>query len=173
MSAIDWLAFISPYVWILLVLNGLALIPSEKDSKPKRIKLTLILCALALFGLLLAHIAIHVMNSPAIRINTVQASQVLLTPVLICLAAILIYRLYIGKNLLFFLLRMAGKALVRLLDLLAPLAPIFLSLITGAYQKYAEENPDDEERRKEQERLDDIHLNWRGEFSGENDINKY
>lgn len=172
MSAIEWLPFISPFIWVMLILNTLASIPTFKGKKPTWLKTTLCLFLFAFIGLALAIKATHIMHDPQSRIDLVQTSQLFLTLDLIALGIVLLYCLYRGKNLLSFLLRITGIASTKLFTLLTPLALVLLHILTGAFDRYANDTNAKKER-EEQELRDKIHVNWKGEYSGENDWNKY
>ncbi|MCW5588136.1 MAG: hypothetical protein KIT27_00600 [Legionellales bacterium] len=171
MSAVEWLPFISPFVWILLVINGLALLPLKlKVRLPARVKLTLVFCMITLIGWLLALITVHVMT-PAIRVNLLAFSKLLLIPSLILLGITLIRHLMQGNNLLVTLLKIAGKGLRPILHFIALISPAILHIITGAYSKYANEKYEDDRREGECKKSVHHHINSEGEYAPYDDIN--
>ena len=173
MTSTEWLPFISPYVWILLILNGLALIPIPMQFKRLPMtKFTLTLSAITLGGWLLALIAFY-SNTPIVYRNLAALSEVTLTPTLFLFGAILLYRIYQGKNLLSLLLKIAKKVLVRLFDLLAPIASIFLHFLSDPKSPDLADYENTAEKWEEWERKDSIRMNLRGEYMGESDLNKY
>lgn len=173
MSAVEWLPFITPFVWMLLILNVLALLPIQsKQPLPFRVKFTIILLIVDLLGWLLAIAAIHIMT-PVIRINVLQLSQLVLTPTLIVLSIMVVCRLIQGKNLLNTILKSLGKLLKPCLRFLILITPTILRIIVKGHSKYVEEKPEDDRRAKERKKCNDLHINWRGEYSGEDDINEY
>lgn len=173
MSAIEWLPFISPFVWILLILNGLALLPLKLKARlPARVKLTLVFCIITLIGWLLALISVNVMT-PLTRVNLLALSKLLLVPSLIVLGITLIHHLMQGANLLVTFLKMAAKGLKPILHFVALISPAILHIITGAYSKYANEKYEDDRREEERQKRDGPHNNWRGEYSGQDNRHKY
>ncbi len=173
MSAVEWLPFISPFVWTLLILNGLASLPLKLKARlPTRVKLTLVFCMITLIGWLTALITVHVMTPP-IRVNLLALSKLLLVPSLITLAIMLIRHLMQGNNLLVTLLKMAGKGLRPILHFVSLISPVILHIITGAYSKYANEKYEDDRREEERKKRDGPHNNYRGEYSGQDNRHKY
>lgn len=173
MSAIEWLSFISPFIWILVVLNGLALLPLQlKTRLPMRVKFTLALCAIALAGWLMAFMAIHI-TTPTIRINVLQASQVLLIPTVIALVVTLMLSLIQGKNILVTLLKKLVQVFKLAIRFLAFTASVSLYLFARAYSKYANEKYEDDQQEEERQKRDGPHINYRGEYSGQDNRHKY
>jgi hypothetical protein len=172
MSATEWLPYISPYIWFLLILNGLALFSMRpKDRSSFRIKLTLVLFATVFLGWLIAKITLHV-TTPVWRTNLLASSEVILTPTLIALGVLLIVRLIQGNNFLTTLIRLIGKLLMRALNFSTPVLPAILHFSAGTFSRHADELQKNEEE-KEEEMRDKIHVNWKGEYSGEDDWNMY
>ena len=173
MTSMEWLPFISPCVWILLILNGLALIPIPMQFKRLPMtKMTLILSAITLGGWLLALIAFY-SNTPVVYRNLVALSEVTLTPTLFLFCAILFCQIYQGKNFLSFLLRKAINALALLFNLLAPIVSFFLHLLSNDKSSDFINHENTVEKWEEWEKQDSIRMNLRGEYMGESDLNKY
>jgi len=171
MSAVEWLPFISPFVWILLILNGLALLPLKLKARlPTRVKLTLVFCIIALIGWLTAMITVHVM-APTVRVNLLVLSKLLLVPSLTVLTITLIRHLIQGENVLVTLLKGLARFLKPCLYLLTLIAPAILQVIASAFS--TDDQEDKLKKRREREQKDKIHINWKGEYSGEDDWNKY
>ena len=51
--------------------------------------------------------------------------------------------------------------------------PAFFSAFSDEFSKYVEEKPEKDREEKERKKRDNLHVNWRGEYSGEDDINLY
>lgn len=174
MSAVEWLPLMTPLVWVVVVLNALALWPVPLQAKPlPRTKLTLVLSGVALLGWLMALGATHIMHHPAARINMVQGSQLILIPALMVLAILLVIRLIQGKNLLTNFIQWFFRFLKPLLHLLKLILPTFLNIIANAYTKYADEKFNNVEEKEESEYQDKIHINYKGEYSGQDHRHKY
>lgn len=182
MSAIEWLPFISPFIWLLLIANVLAYFPVEsgkQGKKPFRVKFTLTLLALTLIGWLLAFLAVvgyyhpHIIT-PVIRVNFVAFSKLFLTPTLILLAGVLLVRLIQGKSLLNKLLLITFTVLSKVL---APLGGFLAAIAPHLPDFFAEwsknfEKVSREQEQKDQEERNKPRMNLRGEYSS-GEINKY
>lgn len=172
MSAVEWLPLMTPFVWGVVVLNALALWPVPLQARLlPRTKLTLVLSGVALVGWLMALGATHIMHHPAARINMVQGSQLILMPTLIVLAILLVIRLIQGKNLLTNSIQWLFRFLKPLLHLLKLILPALLNIVSNAYTKYADEKINNVE--EESEYQDKIHINYKGEYSGQDHRHKY
>jgi len=176
MSAINWLPFISPFIWILLILNGLAFWPlPKKNQKARRVKFTIVLFAIVLIGWVLAVAAIHIMT-PIVRVNTLALSKLLLVPSLFLLGGLLIMRLHQGKNFLTTLLKYIGRLIAPVLkgiaETLALIAPHLLTFFADVVSNYADTH-EKRRHREERDKIEKSHMNWRGDYAGEDDINKY
>lgn len=159
MSAIEWLSFITPFVWILLALNVCAMLPIHlKKTQPSRVKFTFIVFVITVFGWFMAVLATHIMQYPVARINVLQMSQVILTPTLILLAVLLIVRLFQGENALITLLKGLGRLLKPILHLFAFAIPTILRIFSSAYIKHAHEQAEHEE--DEYEKVESSHRRW-------------
>jgi len=182
MSAIEWLPFISPFIWLLLIANVLAYFPVEsgkQGKKPFRVKFTLTLLALTLIGWLFAHLAVFGYHQPSLmspytRRTLVALSEYLLPPTLILFAGVLLVRLIQGKSLLNKLLLITFTVLSKVL---APLGGFLAAIAPHLPDFFAEwsknfEKVSREQEEEDQEELNKPRMNLRGEYSSGN-MNKY
>lgn len=171
MSAIEWLPFISPFVWILLILNGLALLPLKlKAGLSTRVKLTLVFCMMTLVGWLLALFTVHVVT-PIIRVNLLALSKLLLVPSLIGLTITLVRHLVQSENLLVASLKLLARGLKTIFHFVVLISPAIFYIVTGAYSKYANEKYKDDQKEEECEKSVHYHINSEGEYAPYDDIN--
>ncbi len=171
MSAIEWFTFISLFVWGLQILNAFCLIPLKHNhTLGLRSKITLVLCGVSLLGWIIALLSTHI-TTPTLRVNLLQLSQLLLTPSLIGLTVTLLLHLLRGNNLLVILLRHLKKAIQPCLRLLIRALPFIPKIAAAAVG--IDEQEEEFKRKLEREEQEKIHINWQGEYSGEDDSMKY
>ena len=180
MSAIEWLLFISPYIWPLVLLNLLALVPTKvNQSQSKRVKFTLILFSIVFVGWCFAHLALHIMHYPNVRGNVLDASKVLLTPALIALGILIPIRLFQRDNLLSWLLIFICQRILKpivnaLIESRSTISAFILAFLK-AYTNSANKETMDEKIKASNERAarERMRINWDGNYYGDDDWNSW
>lgn len=178
MSAIEWLHFINPLIWIVLLLALLSSLPipaawQEEFKLSKQsfiLKRAFKICVgLVGFGWLLAWLAPH-STTPIIRVNMEALSQLLLTCTLIALSILTITRIFQRNNFLS-LLFILGK---RYLPAVMHAAALFISGLTILFLDAANENREKQkeiDQEKVKEPSLDLYMNHRGDFCDKDKLN--
>ncbi len=174
MSAVEWLPFISPFIWMVLSLSILAWIPTHDRNKTLSInkkmhKCSVFLCWMLGIGWLFAIITPHIIT-PIIYVNTLEFSKLLLTPALIGLSVIVICRLFQKQCALSIIIETLCHLIRPLLPALSGLSVILVGIFADAWEAHANDDEFHEKRLKE---ANESPFNWKGDYVGKNYWDKY
>ena len=172
MSGTDWLYLITPFIVGVVLCNMLASIPitSHPGSFKKSSKMLYVCIGI---GWLLAGLAALLPIASFFESFLVLISQWILTVSLIALGGVLLVRLMRGNNWISFVIDKLVTGACLLFDATSKvLVPHLPNFIADVFSNYADTNKA-KQQQEEQEEVYKTRINYHGDYSGKNDINKY